>query len=269
MSFLVNPYVYGGCDPDAVAFLTAAGITDPTITSAVCTLVTSMKANGTWAKCNAIYPFVGGSATTHKFNLKNPADTNAAFRLTFIGGITHSSNGVAFNGTNSYANTFLIPNSGLLTLHNTHLSYYSRTDINQSSIDMGSYNTTVGGNNLFGLAIRKSPSAASSFQYDQGVATSSARNLVLTDTRGFFMSNRTSNVASTHKLFRNGASVGTATTTAGAFRPDGITIGAVFTGFYSSKQCAFASIGSGFSDAEAATLYSDVQAFQTTLSRNV
>jgi len=45
MSFLVNPYWYSsGCDPDAVAFLTAAGITDPTITSAICTLVISMKA---------------------------------------------------------------------------------------------------------------------------------------------------------------------------------------------------------------------------------
>ena len=29
----------------------------------------------------AIYPFVGGTATTHKFNLKDPADINAAFRL--------------------------------------------------------------------------------------------------------------------------------------------------------------------------------------------
>ena len=80
MSFLVNPYYYAGCtDTDALAFLSAAAITDATITSAICGLVTSMKNDGTWAKCNAIYPFVGGTAITHKFNLKNPLDTNAAF----------------------------------------------------------------------------------------------------------------------------------------------------------------------------------------------
>jgi hypothetical protein len=110
MSFLVNPYFYGCTDADALAFLAAAGITDVTITSAICTLVTTMKADGTWAKCNAIYPMVGGTATTHKFNLKNPLDTNAAFRLTFTGGWTHSANGALPNGTNAYADTFLAGN---------------------------------------------------------------------------------------------------------------------------------------------------------------
>jgi hypothetical protein len=38
---------------------------------------------------------------------------------------------------------------------------------------------------------------------------------------------------------------------------------------YSNKQYAFASIGSGLTDAEAAALYTAVQAFNTTLSRQV
>ena len=124
MSFLVNPYWYGGCnDPDANAFLTAAGITDPTISSAICTLVKSMKADGTWAKMSAIYPMVGGTATTHKFNLKNPADTNAAFRLSFVGGWTHSANGALPNGTNAYADTFFTP-SVSLSVSNGHVLLY-------------------------------------------------------------------------------------------------------------------------------------------------
>ena len=128
MSFLVNPYSYAtGCDADALAFLSAAAITDPTITSAICTLVTSMKANGTWAKCSAIYPMVGGTATTHKFNLKNPLDTNAAFRLSFVGGWTHSSGGALPNGTNAYANTFLNPTTTLL-LNSHSFGIYSRTN---------------------------------------------------------------------------------------------------------------------------------------------
>jgi hypothetical protein len=67
-------------DPDAQAFLTATGITDPTITSAINTLVISLKNDGVWSRMVAIYPFVGGTADTHKYNLKNPQDTDAAFR---------------------------------------------------------------------------------------------------------------------------------------------------------------------------------------------
>ena len=58
-------------------FLTATGITNPTISSAVCTLVTSLKSASLWNKFNAIYPMVGGTATTHMYNLRNPANTNA------------------------------------------------------------------------------------------------------------------------------------------------------------------------------------------------
>jgi hypothetical protein len=38
---------------------------------------------------------------------------------------------------------------------------------------------------------------------------------------------------------------------------------------YTNRQCAFASIGTGFSDAEANTFYTLVQAMQTSLSRAV
>jgi hypothetical protein len=38
---------------------------------------------------------------------------------------------------------------------------------------------------------------------------------------------------------------------------------------YSTKQCAFATIGSGLTDGEAAALYTSIQAFQTTLARQV
>ena len=38
---------------------------------------------------------------------------------------------------------------------------------------------------------------------------------------------------------------------------------------FSSKECAFASIGDGLTDTQASNFYTAVQAFQTTLSRNV
>jgi len=93
-------------DTDALAFLQAAGITDSIISNAVCSLVVGLKADGIWNKFNAIYPFVGGTASTHKWNLKDPRDLNAAYRLTFNGGWTHDSQGIKGNGANTYADTY-------------------------------------------------------------------------------------------------------------------------------------------------------------------
>jgi hypothetical protein len=84
-------------DPDAQAFITAAAITDPTQQTAINTLVVDLKGYGIWTKSKALYPFVGGTASQHKFNLKDPRDLDAAFRLVFTGGWTHSSNGILGN----------------------------------------------------------------------------------------------------------------------------------------------------------------------------
>ena len=89
-------------DPNAQAFITAAGITDPTQQSAIDNLVIGLKADGLWTPMQALYPFVGGTASTHKYNLKDPRDLDAAYRLQFNGGMTHSANGILFNGTNGY-----------------------------------------------------------------------------------------------------------------------------------------------------------------------
>ena len=88
---IVDSYKYKTSllDPDAESFLTAAAITDPIISGAINTLVVQMKADNIWTKMKAIYPFVGGTASTHKWNLKDPRDLDAAFRLQFFGGWTH------------------------------------------------------------------------------------------------------------------------------------------------------------------------------------
>ena len=138
--YLINSFRFGGgapaVDPDAQAFITAASITDPTQQSAIDTLVTDLKGYGIWTKTKAIYPFVGGTASSHKFNLKDPQDTDAAFRLVFNGGWTHSVNGAQPNGVNGYADTFLTPSTAL-SLNSSHLSYYSRTISNGTEIEIG------------------------------------------------------------------------------------------------------------------------------------
>jgi len=87
-------------DSNAQAFVNAAVITDTTQANAVNNLVIGLKADGLWTNMTAIYPFVGGTASTHKWNLRNTA-TN---QLTFFGGFTHNANGVTGN-LNAYATT--------------------------------------------------------------------------------------------------------------------------------------------------------------------
>jgi hypothetical protein len=265
MSFLVNPYLFApSCaDADAVAFLAAAGITDATITSAICTLVTTMKADGTWAKCNAIYPMVGGTATTHKFNLKNPLDTNAAFRLTFTGGWTHSANGALPNGTNAYADTFLIP-STILNLNSVHISYYSRTIDSSLTYDIGA---AVNPSAYLTLHARASN------VYRVMLNTGTVYDIANLNGTGLFIANRPSstlingfrNSTKTHaNLARNSIAQPNISINVG-----GLNLIPRIASTYGSKQCAFATIGSGLTDGEALTLYNSIQAFQTTLSRQV
>jgi hypothetical protein len=98
--------VPSGLDPDADAFLTAAGIVNNTQRTALNNLVLSFKSTGVWDRLYAFYPFLGGTAESHKWNLKNPADTDSAFRLSFGGTLTHDANGVKGNGTSGFADTF-------------------------------------------------------------------------------------------------------------------------------------------------------------------
>jgi len=101
-----TPSVPTVSDPNAQAFLDAAVITDVTQANAVNSLVIGLKDDGLWTNIQAIYPLVGGTAGSHKYNLKDPRDLDAAYRLAFFGGWTHNTNGITGNGTNTYADTF-------------------------------------------------------------------------------------------------------------------------------------------------------------------
>ena len=270
----VQSFVSAGGDVDAQAFIIAAGITDATQQSAINTLVTDLKTYGIWSKMKAIWPFVGGTSSTHKWNLKDPRDLDAAFRLVFSGGWTHSSTGALPNGTNGYGDTKFIPSTGF-TNNNTHLSFYSRTNSVPASgefADMGAYKQPS--LNLIEIQCRHSTNVTRYSQYDFTNGRLSVSN---SDARGFFIGSRISNISL--KGYKNGVLSGTNTNTNSnnitTNDTDAIYISAMNgggsdpTSSYSNRECAFASIGDGLTDTEAANLYTAVQAYQTTLSRNV
>jgi hypothetical protein len=251
-------------DADAQAFITSAAITDPTQQSAVNQLVVDLKGYGIWTKMNFIYPFVGGTASTHKWNLKNPLDTDAAFRLLFSGGVTHSTNGVQFGGVNGWAETYLNPNTVFNTNDSFHLSIYSRTNsASNSAYEMGGQN----GSTRTALLLRSALGNVFNYAHLNGIVTANPNST------GMYVSTR--ETSTSLKLFRNNVQLGSTYTGANGARFDlTLPIGAYKIGVnppsnFSNRQYAFASIGDGLTDTEAANLYTAVQAFQTTLGRNI
>ncbi len=250
-----------GFDPDAQAFITAAAITNPTQQSAINTLVVSLKGYSIWTKFKAIYPIVGGTAATHKWNLKDPRDLDAAFRMTFAVGWTHSANGMT--PTNAFANTFLIP-STQLSLNSTHISSYLRTNLQFagpiiSTEDAGSYNNGLyiwpwQSTNLYSVRINDNGAT--------GVGAAPA------DIRGLHVATRTAVGVKKYRL--NNTQIFNTTEASTGLNTSSIYLAKSRNNAnYNGNQIAFSSIGDGLSDTDAANFYTAVQAYQTTLSRNI
>jgi len=114
-----------GLDSDASAFIAANGTSDITEKSAINTLVTGLKSASLWTKLIAFYPFVGSTAAAHKWNLKDPRDLDAAFRIAWTGTPTTSTaNGVKGDGSSVHGNTFItLSNTGTLPSPNAVAGY--------------------------------------------------------------------------------------------------------------------------------------------------
>lgn len=103
----ITSAAYVVVDVDAAAYINAAGITNPTHIAALSAFYTGLKADGVYSKLRAMWLFFPtGTADGDKWNLIDPRDLDAAYRLQFIGGITHSTSGITPNGTTGYARTF-------------------------------------------------------------------------------------------------------------------------------------------------------------------
>tara|TARA_R110000868_G_scaffold117006_1_gene310959 strand:+ start:221 stop:1018 length:798 start_codon:yes stop_codon:yes gene_type:complete len=249
-------------DADAQAFITATGISG-TNASAINTLVIDLKAASIWSKMKALYPIIGGTATSHKFNLKNPLDTDAAFRLVFAGGVTHSSNGFEGNGTNGFANTFVNPNT-LFTSGFASFGIYNKK-LGATGFFMG---TQVGSINFISI---RAQLLVNIRHQNRGSSAVQTNHTVVNDL-GFTANSRTSNTLMT------------SIDNTGAFQTITTNVTIAYSGFiipllvnnssgaynnYSNGQLSFAYISDALTSSELTSLKSINQTYQTTLGRQV
>lgn len=251
-------------DADAQAFFdrvtTAGGTLSTTEQDAVNTLVVQMKADGIWTKMKAVYPMVGASAAACAQNLKS-----SSFTGTFSAGWTFASTGATPNGTSAYMDTGLVL-SVELSQNSTHLSYYSRTNtLSGTIIDIGTSTGTNGtGFRTYIIMYFNGTSYSNINSASDKVVTT------MTDTRKFVLayrnnsSNFVNQVNSTQQTInQNSGGLSDKSFYIGAYNRNGSADN------FSNRETAFASIGDGLTDTEASDFYTAVQAFQTTLSRQV
>lgn len=252
-------------DADAQAYFTAnTAITSTADKNAINTFYLGLKSDGIYTKIKAMYLPIWGSAASCKWNLVNPLDTDAAFRLTFTTGWTFSSSGMT--PTNAYANTYISPSNNL-NLDSTHLSYYSRTNSNGTEVEMG-----VQSNNGLSYTILELRTSNLTYVLINNTITGTV-SVTDTDSKAFYVGNRTG--ANTLNLFRNSTKILNSTTVSNILPTGNIYLGAFYSGSsssastYSTKQCSFSSVGDGLTDTDASNLSSRVNTLMTYFGINV
>jgi len=240
-------------DGDAYAFIHNSGITDTAQQSALNNLVTQLKYYSLWPKFYAIYPMVGGTAATTKWNLKDPRDLDAAYRLTFSGSPVFTPDGILFPTPADFADSHFRDAS--LIYNNNAISYYSGTQNTVSGYDMGCADT---GSFYNELAIYHTWDSSVWFGYSDYAPMPAS-------TVGLFM---LSSTASRVTRYNNGVVFNASgPPQAGATNLD-ILIGSVASApVAGQRRCEFATIGTGLSDSEAQVLSNIVQNFEISLGR--
>jgi PKD repeat protein len=254
-----NSYIEIAGDADANAFFArvnaAGGTLTPTEEGAITALVLQLKADGIWNSMKAIYPMVGASAAACAQNLKS-----SSFTGTFSSGWSFANTGVTGNGTSTFFNPNL-SSSVDLSLNSAHIAMYSRTNNSANMVMAGTLS-------LYILA------RWTNFHANNSVESNSVINTGAT-TAGFFMSNRT---IGTEMKYQINGSIQVDSSSSAALatlqEPQLLYMGCQNTAgfgirFFNNYSTAWYSLGDGLTDTQAVNFYNAIQAFQTTLSRQV
>jgi hypothetical protein len=136
-------------DADAAAYLSAVVSAGGTVTSPMSAATNNMflalKSNGLYSLIDCMYPVLGGTAGSHKFNAINPIDTNGAYRLTFAGVWTHNASGMTTNGlASTYADSYYNAQLVVSGAADQSISIYTTNQSSKGVQDIGSTNIPLG-----------------------------------------------------------------------------------------------------------------------------
>lgn len=255
-------------DPDAQAFLTAAGVNNITQRNAVNNLVIDLKAENLWTLFDVIYPIVGGTANSHKYNLKNPLNSDEAFRLSFIGDWTHDSTGMHTDTQTAAnrANTFYSPATNLASTSNSQVVYYTGDVVGLGTIGCIDQDTTPDSNFYVSVS-----GAGSRDEETSGINTFQNGALII--------ATRPSDVSFKYKAAYDNVPFNSVTenNTTGGTLPDlnyflGATAvkasGSTTYQFGDSGTYGFIALGNGLGNSQSSTLAQIIEDYQVALSRN-
>lgn len=251
-------------DADATAYTTASS--NSAYQYAINDLFKVLKDNSLYTKLQAFYPFLGTTAAQHKWNAKNPLDTDAAFRLIFSGGGTHSDLGYQGNGTNSYANSKFIPSAN------------QNVNSNGVTISIGTNNAVIPSDawdigayiNNSQTTLLTSKNQNSTFAVLAGFnSTTYASRTGINNAKGIVTGSKTA--SNIHKLIKNGSVL--ATSSGGGSLPNvPLYIGALNfqntgVGNFSSQRFQLVLFHEGLSDVEVTKLHTIIDIFENALGR--
>jgi hypothetical protein len=260
-------------DVDVIKFL---NVIDVTLTTnqinALNELVFRLKGYNLWDKCDIIYPFIGGTANSHSYNLIDITK----FQITFNGSWNHTVNGSQpAAATGNFANTGYSPLTEIPSTATTvHMSIYHRGVLSGGTALalMGVTNGT-GTNDVAFQLIRSGAGIMG--------GTPCARNasdligVAGANNPSFYMVNRST--SNTGQMYINGILTQEKSNIATIARPtrniyiNGRNVNSdTVTTLPSYPQAAFVSVGKGsFDIIESLLYYNIIQDYQTKLNRQV
>lgn len=266
-AFLTELYT----NPIVEQFITNTGIIGNTA-AAIRQLGQDLVFTGLWNKMIAFWPLAGSTADSFKYNLINPVDSNAGFRLTYTGSVGFGPGGITGSvaGT-ANANTFWSPDSYTGTLITGSFSFGAYTVNNSGSdanCDMG-IDVQSGGSARFAFGLYGGASSPRGINWVADAVVQSST----TSSAGFWVDSRTA--TNIHKLYKNGVQIGSTDTSnisSGTFATS-VNLRLMAQAFaagisdYSPRTYGTFFVGYGLTDYNVGTLNNIIHTYNTNLGR--
>lgn len=255
-------------DADAQAYITAVGIIDDAHKTAINTFVLGLKANSLWAKVKALYPMYGSTAEEMKWNLMNPLNTDAAFRLTYTNNPTFTSKGMkCVLASGAFANTYFNPslnyadalNVGMFVYISDHYLSAILADI---GVEINPRRFLLGAG--YTNALTSSYISTSPVIYGNSLGTSMGLTYVRKTGVGLAGATHWKNgIDKRDQNYPTGTTLPNGNAYLGGYNDDGVNYGA------NNRTISCAGFTEAFSDAEVVIFSGLVNALMTAFNRNI